>query len=102
MKPQYLGPLVVVHRTKISNYILAEIDGAIICSKIAAFRVVPYLARKSIDLEGRVLELMDMSHAELQKLMDSPEPKEKVPDNFMDDYPETKNLKVSKDINLDN
>ncbi len=43
-----------------------------------------------------------MSHAELQKLMDSQEPKEKVPDNFTDDYPETKNLKVSKDINLDN
>ncbi len=45
---------------------------------------------------------MDMSHAELQKLMDSPEPKDKVPDNFTDDYPETENLKVSKDINLDN
>ncbi|SJL07109.1 uncharacterized protein ARMOST_10452 [Armillaria ostoyae] len=84
MKPRYLGPLVVVHRTK-----------------IAAFRVVPYLARKSIDLDGEVLKLMDMSHAELQKLIDSPEPKDKVPANFTDDYPETENLKVSKDINLD-
>ncbi len=43
-----------------------------------------------------------MSQVELQKLMDSPEPKDKVPDNFTDDYPETENLKVSKDINLDN
>ncbi|SJL12108.1 uncharacterized protein ARMOST_15529 [Armillaria ostoyae] len=101
MKPRYLGPLVVVHRTKVGNYILAELDGAIIRSKIAAFRVVPYLARKSIDLDGEVLKLMDMSHAELQKLIDSPEPKDKVPANFTDDYPETENLKVSKDINLD-
>ncbi len=102
MKPRYLGPLVVIHRTKVGNYILAEIDGAIIHSKIAAFRVVSYLAQKSIDLEGRILELMNMAHAELQKLMDSPELKDKVPDNFTDDYPETENLKVSKDINLDN
>ncbi|SJL18320.1 uncharacterized protein ARMOST_21906 [Armillaria ostoyae] len=101
MKPRYLGPLVVIHRTKVGNYILAELDGAIIRSKIAAFRVVPYLARKSIDLDGEVLKLMDMSHAELQKLIDSPEPKDKVPANFTDDYPETENLKVSKDINLD-
>ncbi|SJL13049.1 uncharacterized protein ARMOST_16486 [Armillaria ostoyae] len=101
MKPRYLGPLVVIHRTKVGNYILAELDGAIIRSKIATFRVVPYLAQKSIDLDGEVLKLMDMSHAELQKLIDSPEPKDKVPANFTDDYPETENLKVSKDINLD-
>jgi hypothetical protein len=45
-KPRYLGPMIVVRRTEKGAYVLAEIDGAVAKSSYAAFRVVPYRARK--------------------------------------------------------
>ncbi len=36
--------------------------------KIAQFRVVPYLARKKIDLSDRILELIDLSQETLEDL----------------------------------
>jgi hypothetical protein len=42
MKPRYLGPMVVVRRTKGGSYMLAKLDGAISKLRFAAFRVIPY------------------------------------------------------------
>ena len=50
MKPRYLGPLIVVSRTKRGAYIVCELDGAVLHNPIAQFRIIPYLARKSIFL----------------------------------------------------
>ncbi len=36
--------------------------------KIAQFRVIPYLARKKIDLSDRILELIDLSQETLEDL----------------------------------
>jgi hypothetical protein len=45
MKPRYLGPMVVVHRTKGGSYMLAELDGAISKLRFATFCVIPYYPR---------------------------------------------------------
>ena len=39
-KPRYLGPLVVIHRTRNKAYILAELNGAIHKNPYAAFRLI--------------------------------------------------------------
>ncbi|EPQ52315.1 hypothetical protein GLOTRDRAFT_47682 [Gloeophyllum trabeum ATCC 11539] len=50
MRPRYLGPLITVSRNRGGAYILAELDGTLFDRPFAAFRVIPYLARKSITL----------------------------------------------------
>ena len=45
-KPRYLGPMIVVKRTEKGAYVLAELDRAVAKTSYAAFRLVPYLARK--------------------------------------------------------
>ncbi|KAF9538173.1 hypothetical protein CPC08DRAFT_651522, partial [Agrocybe pediades] len=67
MRPRYLGPLIVISRNLGGAYILAELDGALLHRPIAAFRVIPYFARKSIDLPP-LDELLDVSTARLREL----------------------------------
>ena len=50
MRPRYLGPLIVIARNFGGAYILCELDGSVLHCPIAAFRVLPYLAWKSIPL----------------------------------------------------
>ena len=47
MRARYLGPLVVISRNRGGAYIVAELDGAVHDRPIAAFRLIPYLARKN-------------------------------------------------------
>jgi hypothetical protein len=48
MRPRYLGPMIMIRRTKGGVYLVAEMSGAMFHGRIAAFRVVPYEARRSI------------------------------------------------------
>jgi len=45
MKPRYLGPMVMLRRTRNGAYRLGELDGAISKLRYAAFRLIPYYAR---------------------------------------------------------
>ena len=45
MKPCYLGPMVVLQRSRNSAYHLGELDGAVSRLRYAAFRLIPYHAR---------------------------------------------------------
>ncbi|KIJ06529.1 hypothetical protein PAXINDRAFT_91864 [Paxillus involutus ATCC 200175] len=49
-KPRYLGPMLVVRRTKGGSYMLAELDGSISKLRYAAFRLLPYHARSRISV----------------------------------------------------
>ena len=50
MRAQYLGPLVVLACNKGGAYIVCELNGSVFDRPVAAFRVIPYFAWKSLPL----------------------------------------------------
>ena len=68
MATRYLGPMIIVRRTKGGSYLCCEMNGAMMHGKIAQFRVIPYLARKRIDLAENILDLIDLSKETLEDL----------------------------------
>ncbi|KAI0754483.1 hypothetical protein C8Q80DRAFT_1115980 [Daedaleopsis nitida] len=62
--------MVVVTRNRGGAYIIAELDGSVFDRPIAAFRVIPYFARKNIQAP---MELLDISTDELRELERSDE-----------------------------
>ncbi|KAL7281404.1 hypothetical protein ACG7TL_004717 [Trametes sanguinea] len=78
MRPRYTGPLVVISRNRGGAYVLCELDGSVLHRAIAAFRLIPYLARGAIPLPAN---FTDISHKRLSELIasdddgeDDPEP----------------------------
>lgn len=68
MKPRYLGPMLVVRRRAGGAYHLAELDGTISKRTYAAFRVIPYHARRR--LEGNITKLLNMTESALEELLE--------------------------------
>jgi hypothetical protein len=65
MRPQYLGPLIVVARNFGGAYVLCELDGSVLHRPIAAFWILPYLTQKSISLP---LNFIDIDVERLEEL----------------------------------
>jgi hypothetical protein len=59
MCARYIGPLIVVSCNYGSAYILAELDGTVLHRPIAAFRLLPYFACKSIPLPPDFIDIDD-------------------------------------------
>ena len=62
--------VVVVSRNRGGAYIVAELDGAVFDRPIAAFRLIPYLARKNpiqfdlADLDAHENRIRELEHTE--------------------------------------
>ena len=56
MRARYEGPLVVLARNRGGAYILCTLHGAVYDRPCAAFRVVPYFARRQIAVPAGVLD----------------------------------------------
>jgi hypothetical protein len=70
MCAQYLGPLIVISQNKGGAYIIAELDGSVFDSPVAAFRVIPYFAHTKLDLPP-LDDLIDISHTRLDEMKNS-------------------------------
>jgi hypothetical protein len=57
MKIRYFGPGIVVSRNKGGAYIVCELDGLVYHRPIAAFRLIPYFARKSIPIPDDFIDI---------------------------------------------
>jgi hypothetical protein len=66
MRARYIGPLIVVSRNYGGAYILAELDGTVLHRPIAAFRLLPYFARKSIPLPSDFIDIDDTRLCEME------------------------------------
>jgi hypothetical protein len=66
MRARYIGPLIVVSRNYGGAYILAELDGTVLHRPIAAFRLLPYFARKSIPLPPDIIYIDDTHLREME------------------------------------
>jgi hypothetical protein len=81
MRPRYIGPLIVISRNKGGAYIICELNGSVFDRPVAAFRVVPYFARKSISLP----DLDNFLDIPRQRLLDMEASASSDPDD-LDDY----------------
>ncbi|KAG6873577.1 hypothetical protein C0992_008548 [Termitomyces sp. T32_za158] len=99
MMPRFHGPLVVIAKTKGGNYIVAELDGSVWQARVAAFRVVPYKARKKLTLPQGLEKWVDITPAKLKELREElHKPTEAI---FKDLSFESVRLHKSTDLVLD-
>lgn len=88
MRARYLGPLIIISRNKGGAYIVAELDGSVFDRPIAAFRVIPYFARTTLDIPP-LSELIDISNDRLEQMKNSevedPDDEDDLEDPLLED-----------------
>ena len=70
MHVRYLGPLIIISQNRGGMYIVAELDGSVFDRLVTAFRVIPYFARRRLDIPP-LDELIDISARCLHELEES-------------------------------
>jgi len=60
--------MIIVQHTNGGSYIVAELDGSVWQSKIGAFRVIPYFARRKIDLPEKFDNIIDADNEVLNEI----------------------------------
>jgi hypothetical protein len=83
-KPRYLGPMIVVRRTKGGSYMLAELDGAISKLRFAAFRVIPYYPRSEERVSVTQMTGVDDESIDELEAYETVEPDEDEPERAQD------------------
>ncbi|ETW78932.1 hypothetical protein HETIRDRAFT_453475 [Heterobasidion irregulare TC 32-1] len=99
MRPWYLGPLLVISRNRGGAYILAELDGLVFDRPVAAFRVIPYFAHRSLklaDLEA----LLNISQERLQAMEDSRSRDDDAEDDNTDEDTDTSSVRSAEDNDM--
>lgn len=76
MATRYMGPMIVIRRTKGGSYLCCELDGSMFHGKIGQFRVIPFEQRTSITLPENIMELIDLSNETLDELAEEDEEKD--------------------------
>jgi hypothetical protein len=85
MRPQYLSPLIVIARNYGRAYILCKLDGTIFHRPIAVFRLLPYLARKSIPLPPNFTDIDSHQLEAIRRTTDVDDDIIEGPHDFQDD-----------------
>ena len=81
MRPRYIGPLIVIDRNYGGAYILCELDGSVLHRPVAAFHLLPYLARKSIPLPPN---FTDIDPKRLEALRTTTDIDDDIHEDFVD------------------
>ena len=85
---RYRGPLIIIRQTYGGAYIVAEMNGAVLKEKVAAFRLLPHHERyEPISLPENIHELIDLSPEQLDDMI---EDRELVSDLAFDNMPSMK------------
>src|SRR6266702_1722994 len=95
MWPCYFGPMVVVSRNKGGAYIICKLDGTLLHSPIAAFRVVPYFAQDHINIPD-LEQHLDIS-VECLRELEASTPAEPDGQEGQEEEGETKNIPPSEE-----
>jgi hypothetical protein len=88
MRARYIGPLIVVSHNYGGAYILAQLDGTVLHRPIAAFRLLPYFARKSIPLPPDIIDIDDTRLQEMEHSLDADRDEEDTCQNPTDNLTE--------------
>jgi hypothetical protein len=73
MRRRWEGPYLVVFRKKGGAYILADMSGHVLKDKVAAFRVIPYFARRNLKIPENITEILDQSEESLKAIISKPD-----------------------------
>ncbi|KAL5478641.1 hypothetical protein ACEPAI_1918 [Sanghuangporus weigelae] len=89
-KPQYLGPYVIVRKTKAGSYVIAELDGSISKIRVATFHLISYFPRSNLSVP--VTKLIDTAEDEHE--LEEVTPMEPEEDNVSDVQSEPEDLNL--------